>query len=80
MSSLWLTEVVVDSNILQWSKKGYLFKHRYEGSLIGKIEEVTFNLLEEMTANNYQWLVERLGERRPQGINEIDAFSSINSK
>lgn len=34
------------------------------GSLIGKIEEVAFDVFEEMAANNYPSLVERLGGRR----------------
>lgn len=33
-----------------------------------------------MVANNYQWLMERFGGRRLQGVHEINVFTSINAK
>lgn len=50
------------------------------GSLMGKTEETTFKLLEEMTANNYQWPMERLGGWWSQGVHKIDAFFAVNIK
>lgn len=47
---------------------------------MGKIEELAFYLLEEMVANNYQWLMERPKGRKSQGIHEIDDLTLVNAK
>lgn len=49
------------------------------GSFMGKTEKATYNLLEEILANNYQWLVKRLERKRQQCVYEINALASINA-
>lgn len=74
--------MVVDSNILQQTRRSYLFEHCCSSMWI--IDEQNrrgnFELFEETVSYNYQWLVERSGGKRPQGIHEIDAFSFVNAK
>lgn len=50
------------------------------GALLGKMENGAYKLLEEIAANNNQCLVERLSGRRAQGVHEIKALSSMNTK
>lgn len=44
------------------------------GLLMGKTEEAVFQLLEEMVANNYQWLTKILGGHKSQSVHDIDAL------
>ena len=50
------------------------------GTLMSKIEEEAYNLIEEMTLNNYQWSSERGQPKRVGGKYEIDALTLLTTK
>lgn len=44
-------------------------------TLMNKTKDKTYNLIEDMTLNNYQWLNERGQPRRVRGKLEVDFFA-----
>ncbi|XP_071924695.1 uncharacterized protein [Coffea arabica] len=50
------------------------------GALMGKSAEKTQQLIEEMTANNYQWTNEGGNTRRVPGMLEIDTLNMLSAK
>ncbi|WRX08623.1 Retrotransposon gag domain - like 6 [Theobroma cacao] len=50
------------------------------GALMSKNATDTYNLLEEMASNNYQWPSERLGPRKTVRAYEIDALGALTAK
>jgi len=51
-----------------------------EGTLMTKTEDEAYNLIEEMTLNNFQWSTERAQPRRVGGKLEIDAITLLSAK
>ena len=45
------------------------------GTLMSKIKDEAYNLIEEMTLNNFQWSAERAKPRRVGGKLEVDVFT-----
>jgi len=50
------------------------------GTLMSKTEEGAYNLIEEMTLNNYQWSSESGQPKRVGGKYDIDALTLLNAK
>jgi len=50
------------------------------GTLMNKIEDEPYNLIEEMTLNNYQWSNERSQPKRVRGKLELDGISMLSLK
>jgi len=50
------------------------------GTLMSKTEDEAYNLIEEMTLNNFQWSSERVQPRRVRGKLEVDAFTLLSDK
>jgi len=50
------------------------------GTLMSKTEDEAYNLIEEMTLNNFQWSTERAQPRRFRGKLEVDAFTLLSAK
>ena len=51
-----------------------------EGTLVKKIEDEAYNLIEDMTLNNFQWSRERAQHKRGRDKLELDAISMLSSK
>ena len=49
-------------------------------TLMNKMEEEAYNLIEEMTFNNYQWSNERSQPKRVGSKLELDAISMLSAK
>jgi len=50
------------------------------GTLMKKIKDDAYNLIEEMTLNSYQWSNERSQPKRVIGKLELDAISMLSAK
>ena len=50
------------------------------GTLMSKTEEEAYNLIEEMTLNNFQWSNERGQPKRVGGKYDIDALTLLTAK
>ena len=50
------------------------------GTLINEIEDEAYNLIEEMTLNNFQWSSEKTQPKWVGGKMELDAISMLSSK
>jgi len=50
------------------------------GTLMSKTEEEAYNLIEEMTLNNYQWSSERGQPKRVRGKYDVDAVTLLTTK
>jgi len=50
------------------------------GTLMSKIEEEAYNLIEEMALNNYQWSNEQGQPKKVRGKHEIDALTLLTAK
>ena len=49
-------------------------------TLMNKTEDKDYNLIDEMTLNNYQWSNERSQPKRVGGKLELDAISMLSTK
>ena len=47
------------------------------GALMRKSENETYQLLEDMAMNNYQWPSEREMPKKPSGVHELDVFNNL---
>jgi len=47
---------------------------------MSKTEDESYNLIEEMALNNFQWSTERAQPRRVGGNLEVDAFTLFSAK
>ncbi|KAH9780125.1 hypothetical protein KPL71_007966 [Citrus sinensis] len=47
------------------------------GTLMGKTLEATYELLEEIASNNYQWSLERPISRRATGVHNVDVVTAL---
>ena len=47
------------------------------GTLIGKTPEAAYELLEEMTSNNYQWYSERPISKRATVVHSVDVVTVL---
>ena len=50
------------------------------GTLMNKTEDEAYNLIEEMTLNNFQWSTERGQPKRVGGKLEVDALTLLSAK
>jgi len=50
------------------------------GTLISKTEDEAYNLIEEMTLNNFQWSTERGQPKWVEGKLEVDALTLLSAK
>jgi len=50
------------------------------GTLMNKTEDEAYNLMEEMTLNNYQWSNERRQPKRVGGKFEVDVRTLLTAK
>ncbi|KAH9672110.1 hypothetical protein KPL70_017603 [Citrus sinensis] len=50
------------------------------GTLMGKTPEAAYELLEEMTSNNYQWTSERLMPRKIIGAHNVDVVTALSAQ
>ncbi|KAF5449711.1 hypothetical protein F2P56_030128 [Juglans regia] len=50
------------------------------GTLMKKSLEDAYELVKEMVTNNYQWLVDRVTQKRTQGVHEIDSFYALTAQ
>lgn len=46
---------------------------------MSKLVDEAYELLEKMSSNNHQWHSERIVPRRPAGVNEVEAISTISA-
>jgi len=82
MSTSWAWSVDVSASFLWWSHptgKVYYRRNR-GGTLMNKTEEKSYNLIEEMALNNYQWSNERSKPKRVWDKLELDAISMFSAK
>ena len=47
---------------------------------MSKTENEAYNLIEEMTLNNFQWCTERAQPRQVRGKVEVDAITLLSAK
>ena len=47
------------------------------GALMSKTHEATYELLEELSSNNYQWPTERAMPRKIARVLELDSITSL---
>ena len=50
------------------------------GTLMNKIEDEAYNLIEEMTLNNFQWFTEQGQPKWVRGKLEVDALPLLSAK
>ena len=50
------------------------------GTLMSKTEDKAYNLIEEMSLNNFQWSTERTQPKRVGGKHGANAISSLSTK
>jgi len=50
------------------------------GTLMNKTKDETYNLIKEMTLNNYQWSNEGSHVKRVRGKLELDVISMLSTK
>ncbi|KAL9416753.1 hypothetical protein AB3S75_039861 [Citrus x aurantiifolia] len=50
------------------------------GTLMGKTPEATYELLEEMASNNYQWTSERSMPRKIVGAHNVDVITALSAQ
>ena len=50
------------------------------GTLMGKSEEEAYNLIEEMSSNNFQWSNEKKQQRKVAGMYEVDKVDMLSTK
>lgn len=50
------------------------------GSLMSKSKDQSFELLDEMAQNNYQWPSERIAPKKAAGIYEVDALTNLTAQ
>ena len=47
------------------------------GALMSKIANEAYQLLEDMTLNNFQWPNERATPKKLSGVHELDVFNNL---
>ena len=50
------------------------------GALMSKTHNEAYELLEEITSNNQQWLLERYMPKKVAGVHEIDATTALSAQ
>ncbi|XP_073056895.1 uncharacterized protein [Primulina eburnea] len=50
------------------------------GAIFSKTPDETYELLEQMTINSYQWPSERSGSRKPVGVYAVDLITSLTAQ
>ncbi|XP_073035192.1 uncharacterized protein [Primulina eburnea] len=50
------------------------------GTIVSKTPDEAYELLEQMTINNYQWPSKRSGSRKPAGVYAVDPITSLTAQ
>ena len=50
------------------------------GTLMNKTEDEAYDMIEEMTLNNFQWSIERRQPKQVEGKLEVDALTLLSAK
>lgn len=51
-----------------------------EGAFMSKYQDDAYNMLEEMSINNYQWLSERILPKKVAGLHEIKTITTLTTQ